>query len=242
MEASDHENESYRKSNTWSIEDGRLVFRMQDGTLIRPSAEQIWKSIYGNSNEFPVNPAIALPEYSFSRFPLDLALLVTGGNTWNPIDLSAYEDCLADIGRQGIELGHTISVGQLIWLRNQPDLPLQLIDRLESSDPCELRAPATLNAAEWGLNGELYPYQRDGVHFINLIASQGLGCIIGDEMGLGKTIQVIAVMLAERAAGHYPSLIVAPATLLENWRRELAQFHTILLCEMNRCFRRSSGT
>jgi len=61
MEASDHENESYRKSNTWSIEDGRLVFRMQDGTLIRPSAEQIWKSIYGNSNEFPVNPAIALP-------------------------------------------------------------------------------------------------------------------------------------------------------------------------------------
>ncbi|MBK6737492.1 MAG: hypothetical protein IPG64_05995 [Haliea sp.] len=44
------------------------------------------------------------------------------GNTWNPIDLSAYEDCLADIGRQGIELGHTISVGQLIWLRNQPDL------------------------------------------------------------------------------------------------------------------------
>lgn len=255
MEASDHENESDRKNSTWSIEDGRLVFRKQDGTLIAPSAEQVWKSIYSDSNEFPVNPAIALPEYSFSRFPLDLALLLTGkspgnicvklvanllpdiavipdlgvdqlivGNTWYPIDLSEYEDCLANIGRQGIELGHTISVGQLIWLKKQPDLPLELIDHLESFDPSELRAPATLNAAEWGLNGELYPYQRDGVHFINLIAGQGLGCIIGDEMGLGKTIQVIAVMLAERTAGHYPSLIVAPATLLENWRRELAQF------------------
>jgi SNF2 family DNA or RNA helicase len=43
-------------------------------------------------------------------------------------------------------------------------------------------------------------------------------------MGLGKTIQVIALMLAEHSAGRSPALVIAPATLLENWRRELAQF------------------
>jgi SNF2 family DNA or RNA helicase len=47
-------------------------------------------------------------------------------------------------------------------------------------------------------------------------------------MGLGKTIQVITLVLAEKAAGRGPSLVVTPATLLENWRRELALFSPTL--------------
>ncbi|MBS0173267.1 MAG: DEAD/DEAH box helicase [Nitrospira sp.] len=81
-----------------------------------------------------------------------------------------------------------------------------------------------MDTAVWGLQGDLYPYQKDGVHFLKLVADQGLGCILGDEMGLGKTIQVITLMLAEKCAGRGPSLVVSPATLLENWRRELALF------------------
>lgn len=99
-----------------------------------------------------------------------------------------------------------------------------LVDSLQSSDPSQVRAPTTMDTAAWGLKADLYPYQKDGVHFLNLVAGQGLGCILGDEMGLGKTIQVITLMLAEKAAARGPTLVVSPATLLENWRRELALF------------------
>jgi SNF2 family DNA or RNA helicase len=46
-------------------------------------------------------------------------------------------------------------------------------------------------------------------------------------MGLGKTIQVLALLLAQRraaAAGRGPSLLVAPASLLANWKSEIDRF------------------
>jgi len=45
-------------------------------------------------------------------------------------------------------------------------------------------------------------------------------------MGLGKTVQALALLCAARepSAPHAPSLVVCPASLLENWRREAASF------------------
>lgn len=146
------------------------------------------------------------------------------GKTWYPLDLSDYESSLAKLREQNISFGQAVTVGQLIWLKMHADLGIDLIDRLESYAPADTHAPAAFNAADWGLNAELYGYQKDGIYFLNLIAGQGLGCILGDEMGLGKTVQVIALILAEHSAGRSPTLVVAPATILENWRRELIQF------------------
>jgi SNF2 family DNA or RNA helicase len=73
-----------------------------------------------------------------------------------------------------------------------------------------------------GFKGILYPYQTTGVRWISLLADEELGGILGDEMGLGKTVQVIAAV-AEQATAR-PNLVVAPATLLENWRREFVKF------------------
>ena len=146
------------------------------------------------------------------------------GKTWYPFALSDHEDSLSKLKEKNISFGQAVTVGQLIWLKTHAALGIELIDHLESCTPAETHAPPTLNAAEWGLNAELYGYQKDGVYFLNLIANQGLGCILGDEMGLGKTIQVIALILAEHSAGRSATLVVAPATLMENWRRELIQF------------------
>ncbi|KAK9838506.1 hypothetical protein WJX81_003780 [Elliptochloris bilobata] len=68
-------------------------------------------------------------------------------------------------------------------------------------------------------------YQLVGVNFLMLLARAGVGgAILADEMGLGKTAQAIAFLGALRLldgdAG--PHIIVAPASLLENWQRELA--------------------
>jgi len=67
----------------------------------------------------------------------------------------------------------------------------------------------------------------------------GLGSIIADEMGLGKTIQVICLLLDARNAGRAPSLVIAPATLLENWRREIRRFAPTLKVVVHRGVRRT---
>ena len=43
-------------------------------------------------------------------------------------------------------------------------------------------------------------------------------------MGLGKTMQVITLFLDRQGKAKTPALVVAPVSLLENWRRELQRF------------------
>lgn len=75
------------------------------------------------------------------------------------------------------------------------------------------------------LRGSLRPYQRDGVAWLWLLSRLGLGGCLADDMGLGKTIQVIALLLLLRRHGAPgPHLVVLPASLLGNWRAELARF------------------
>ena len=73
-------------------------------------------------------------------------------------------------------------------------------------------------------DGTLYPYQNDGWQWLSFLCQQGLGGILADEMGLGKTVQIIAALASPVREIVAPSLIVAPSTLLENWRREFYKF------------------
>ncbi len=77
-----------------------------------------------------------------------------------------------------------------------------------------------------GLNGELRPYQREGVAWLQRLSQLGLGGVLADDMGLGKTLQVITHLLLEKEAGRAkaPSLVVVPTSLLFNWEREVAKF------------------
>ena len=92
-----------------------------------------------------------------------------------------------------------------------------------------MRQPDALDPAAVGgaLQATLRPYQRDGVTWLRLLTTLGLGACLADDMGLGKTIQVLALLLCERVEGAprpAPSLLVIPASLLGNWRREAERF------------------
>ncbi|MFA6289143.1 MAG: DEAD/DEAH box helicase [Opitutaceae bacterium] len=73
------------------------------------------------------------------------------------------------------------------------------------------------------LNALLRPYQQIGVAWLWHLHRHGLGGILADEMGLGKTLQAISLLTA-LAEKRLPSLVVCPASLVENWRRETARF------------------
>ena len=70
------------------------------------------------------------------------------------------------------------------------------------------------------LRAVLRPYQEFGVRYI---LRQG-NVLLGDEMGLGKTVQAIAAMVSLNALGATHFMVVCPASVLVNWRREIEQF------------------
>lgn len=92
-----------------------------------------------------------------------------------------------------------------------------------------LRRPGGALDADPGrsLQATLRPYQKAGVHWLQLLVRLGLGACLADDMGLGKTIQVLALLLVlkgQKVAAPKPSLLVVPASLLANWSAEIARF------------------
>lgn len=96
----------------------------------------------------------------------------------------------------------------------------QLAKDLKSFKGLEHVPPASL------FKGELRSYQQDGLNWLQFLRHYRLGGVLADDMGLGKTIQTIAHLSVEKASGRLlnPVLIVAPTSLMGNWRSELAHF------------------
>ena len=97
----------------------------------------------------------------------------------------------------------------------EPDTLLQMRSRIRESEQMSFAVPDTLNAT-------LRDYQVDGFCWMMRLHHWGAGACLADDMGLGKTVQTIAVMLAHVHAG--AQMVVAPASVIGNWQREIARF------------------
>lgn len=87
------------------------------------------------------------------------------------------------------------------------------------------KAPDPLAAPE-GFHGQLRRYQERGLGWLAFLHRFDQGACLADDMGLGKTIQLLAFLQhlkAEQELRH-PVLLVAPTSVLTNWRREAASF------------------
>lgn len=77
-----------------------------------------------------------------------------------------------------------------------------------------------------GLKAELRDYQRAGLSWMQFLCQMNLAGILADDMGLGKTVQALAHILKEKENGNLnaPALVIAPTSLMHNWRREAEKF------------------
>jgi SNF2 family DNA or RNA helicase len=76
------------------------------------------------------------------------------------------------------------------------------------------------------LQGTLRDYQKRGVAWLQYLENLGLNPCLADDMGLGKTLEVIARLLKEREEMDEvgPTLVIAPTSVLGNWRKEIERF------------------
>jgi len=78
-----------------------------------------------------------------------------------------------------------------------------------------------------GVKATLRDYQLAGFRWMQFLASHGLHGILADDMGLGKTLQTLTHILTEKQSGRSqgrPVLVVAPTSVVPNWRAEALKF------------------
>ena len=170
----------------------------------------------GKKEKFPYvhvywDSAIQKPRFFYNR-PLpeylhdDFAAYFDEAGFYKHTDLTQLFRFLQDIqGKKGVKVETAVmeKVDKALFLKEGQQLR-------ESFEPDFSLIRATL-----------YPYQTEGVKFALFKKS----AIIADEMGLGKTLQAIAVAVLKKDLFHMEKvLVVTPASLKEQWRREIERF------------------
>jgi len=151
---------------------------------------------------------------------------------WVELDVKAVQEAhetMADIGVEGLS-----NLPQKVDMMNASHLDEEGLKRFADTPEAQalrerladfqgvpsLDLPDTVRA-------NLRPYQKDGFDFLCHLSKIKLGGILADDMGLGKTLQTLAWLawLKQRHPRRpKPTLVICPASVLHNWRREAHKF------------------
>jgi superfamily II DNA or RNA helicase len=99
----------------------------------------------------------------------------------------------------------------------------ELLAGLPDDELQEAREPS-------GFVGELRPYQRRALSWLQFLGRLGLGGCLADDMGLGKTPTALAHLLQrtlDRLHGNLsplPHLVICPLSVVANWEAEASRF------------------
>ncbi len=120
---------------------------------------------------------------------------------------------------------HRTGAAALVAMGEEAHIPWRGGDLLRAQLDSLQRARRSAETPDT-FRAQLRPYQSEGLAWLDFLADSGLGGILADDMGLGKTVQVLAHLVSEQQRGRLqlPALVVAPTSLVGNWRDETARF------------------
>lgn len=162
-----------------------------------------------------------------SKLPTSDQIIIS--NSWYPL-IKEDLDELSDIfKRAGFTEAGNISLRQYLVILQMKSELVKIIQNQISSDEINNKDNSYFSEYQkkldtYGFIGTLYEYQKSGISWLCSLSSEEIGCILADEMGLGKTVQIISLVTIYKTIWNIPTLIITPATLLENWRREFYKF------------------
>ncbi len=154
--------------------------------------------------------------------------LVQFRGQWVVLDKDRMAEMLEFWKKQG-QSGETMGIQELLQRTAEEDGDFEVdpADALAAM-LAKLRDQSHLEPVDNppGLQAELREYQKRGVAWLAFLESLGLCGCLADDMGLGKTIQIIARLLHEQAEEDRqpPTLLIAPTSVLGNWRKEIERF------------------
>ncbi|MBC7792166.1 MAG: helicase, partial [Clostridia bacterium] len=153
---------------------------------------------------------VPLVDGGFARLPSDW--LAKYGNRVR--DFMAAREAMDSDGRKAPkEMRYALSASLLKAL-DKPVPPR--FDRLRTIIEDFEGIPQT-RLPKLGAGVKLRDYQRQGVNWLCFLRDAELGALLADDMGLGKTLQTLCVIKGR-------TIVVAPTSVLHNWRNELARF------------------
>jgi SNF2 family DNA or RNA helicase len=166
-------------------------------------------------------------EFQLSELPL-LDQVIVEDSVWYSLPTDNRDDIETTLSRAQIGSFGPISLAQAMELMALNSTLISIHSSNESSiqesDSTPDIAAEIQTLQNNGFTANLYEYQKTGFAWLRSVSEERLGCILADEMGLGKTLQIIALLTYFKTSWKQASLIIAPATLLENWRREFQKF------------------
>ena len=199
---------SFKSKNSWFEVEGDV--QIEEGQII--SLQKLLQMMHNSEGKY-----IKIGESEYIKLSNDLSKIL------KRLDTVTSEQ------RQHLQMAPS-AVGLLGDLLDDPELNIrknstimQLRQRIEDSTKSRPRVPKTLNA-------ELRDYQEDGFKWMSKVTAWGAGVCLADDMGLGKTLQTIALLLEQHKEG--ASLVVAPASVVPNWRNEINRFAPTLNVEV----------
>ena len=174
-----------------------------------------------------------LPEFVFLNNPAGgfIRLPTEGLKPWMGALLELVGDRSHDFSKDSLKLSRfdalrtTSALGQGAVWEGAAHLR-EMVQRLSGrTELPEAALPKSVNAT-------LRPYQQQGVNWLQFLREYSLAGILADDMGLGKTLQALAHIQIEKDAGRltHPALIIAPVSLMGNWKREAERFCPNLRC------------
>jgi SNF2 family DNA or RNA helicase len=116
-------------------------------------------------------------------------------------------------------LGFIEEAEELKRIRIRPEVREKIEEAYEKKLLIDIESRTTLSYEN--IKAELYDYQKQGVQFVAFKKA----AIIADEMGLGKTLQAITAAVKKKEIfGFERTLIVCPASLKQQWKKEIEKF------------------